>query len=175
MLPTIISLALQATPVGPPPEAGRWVFRESRAPSYNNALGISATLLAEDGHSRLAIRCDLDFERTVSVQFLPSTGVGLSLSAPVRLDQLATPGAAVPFQLIWEPDPRGAYARDGETDALATQAAQQIGGAPSRLRVTFANRDGAPSEALFASERGLDAIKRVLDTCPWPAPDTTVG
>ena len=165
----LISLALQATPVGPPPDAGRWVFRESRASAaYNNAVGISATLLAEDGGSLLAVRCDLSFDRTLSIQFLPLAATGLSPSVPVRLERLSPPFT---FGLIWEHDPRGAFARDGADDGLATEAAQQIAYEPSRLRVTFADREGTPSQAEFVSAEGLDALERVLDTCPWPPPE----
>lgn len=165
----LISLVLQATPVGPPPEARRWVFRESSgSAAYNHAQGISATLLAENRNSLLVVRCDLSFGRTLSIQFLPLTTTGLSPAVPIRLERLSPPFT---FGLIWEHNPRGAFARDGADDGLATEAAQQIAYEPSRLRVTFADREGAASQALFVSEEGLDALERVLDTCPWPPPE----
>ena len=165
MIAELLLLALQTTtasPVDPAPlEAGRWVFRETIEPGTGSPA-ISATLLSSKGAARLLVRCDLGYDRSLSIQFLPVPGSGISRSASVNLRRADDPE---PMPLVWEPGPIGAFARDGDGDPSATMAASEIQATPGALRILSTNSKGEPTETEFESRRGREQLRHVLVAC----------
>lgn len=161
-------LALQSTlaaPVDPAPlVAGRWVFRETRE-FGTGARAVSATLLARDGTSRLVVRCDLSYQRDISIQFL-STKPGNPVVTPPA--KLGWAGAAKAFPLRWEQGPIGIFARNGRKKQPATAVVEAMRGSPGLLAMRSSNRVKGAVAVEFDNREDRDQLRRVLAACAPP-------
>jgi hypothetical protein len=164
MIGPALLLALQSTtavPIDPAPlEPGRWVFRETVEPG-TGARAVSATLVSNDRRVRLLVRCDSSYARTVSLQLLRNRPGDAVFSLPASL----TGAADEPFDLDWEQAPVGLFVRDGDEDAMATDAAAAMAGAPGRLKVALNDRSGGQIVSEFDNRSDREQIRRVLDAC----------
>lgn len=165
MLGLLAPLILQATVAAPidaiPLEMGRWVVRETRERGTGRG-GISATLLDESGDYRLVVRCDPYRVGGISLQFLPETS---EVPTPVRPAALSWEGPSPPFNLVWEEAGPGVFARNGEDDMDATEAAAEIERAPGTLHFIGEASDGSAIDAIFRNDRGRSGIGRVRAAC----------
>jgi hypothetical protein len=163
-----VLLAMQAVAVDSPPlEAGRWILRRT-VERGTGAPGLSAALRADDGSAQLLVRCDIGYRRTLSIQFLPGPHRGISLAVPVTLNRVTSTETSI-VPLIWEPGPNGAFARDGEEDGSASDAAADLIRHPGRLSVISADRGGNRIETSFQNRQGREVIGQIIAACPWQA------
>jgi hypothetical protein len=165
MIGAALLFALQSTtalPVNPEPlEPGRWVFRRTQERG-TGASAVSATLLSNDRTIRLVLRCDVTYDRTVSLQLLRNPRDGVFFRLPVSLGRS---GSADPFPLDWEQSAFGVFARDGEDELPVSQTAASIQAAPGRLHVNVAAGRGQSVTAEFDNRDGREEIGRVLAAC----------
>ena len=156
-------LVLSAVPSAAAPYTpGAWTYNEFSSGDHHSA---EAAILSRDRTTILAINCSISGEHTVSIQYRPGS-LGLSM-APVTLDWVPPTGTPLSSKLVWEPDERGAFARDSVDDRNASEVAEAIKSKAGTLRLTAADDWGRPVEMLYDSHNNLDAIGRVVAQCPW--------
>lgn len=150
---------------GRPLEAGRWVVRTS-SERGTDLGGISASLMSDDGNYRLVVRCDFSYQNNISIQFMrlgtsvPQTATPVSLTYGLENRELA---------VEWESVQAGTFARDGDNDPSATQAARFLQGYIGELRVEARDQSGRSIKVLFTGAAGHPAIGRTIDACALPA------
>lgn len=135
-----------------------WTYRETSG-------GSAASLTSQDGRSRLVVRCDRQDVPVLSIQYIPSKGLGYSAATP----KLAIDGSPFNrFSLAWENAPQGAYFADnGNFDFSGTAFAAYLS-AVDNVRVTIEAKgaSGAPVVQSFVSPGDKDAvIRRVASQC----------
>jgi hypothetical protein len=140
-----------------------WTYADFSQSPYHS---VEAVLFSRDGSARLAINCSHAGAPTLSLQYRPDPTVGIGM-APVVLDWTPSRAESLNSKLTWEPDQRGAFARDGIDDRYASDVAKTIEGSPGTLHIIAANRDGRPVETIYDSTINREVIGRVLSQCPW--------
>ena len=162
-----VAAAGAAQTAGEPPG---WIYRDA---SHEQIRAAEAVLFSRDRLARLVIRCDVTGDRTLSIQYKPDDDIGLSM-APIILDWAPSKGRPLSSNVVWEPDRKGAFARDGIDDRNASDIATAIETYPGTLKITATAREGSPVETLYDNSSNRDVIGRVLAQCPWnPHPEPT--
>lgn len=151
-----------ATPAAPPPPAP-WEAREKT--NANGTTSVSASVVAQDGSSRLTVKCDKGAEAVVSVQFVSrqqlqeaaSDGSYAAKSVGLRFDT----GPAITYD--WQFQGRVAY----NADAPAVTALTTFLAKAKSVQVETTTASNFAFKATFAGPKSDAPIRQVLSACGY--------